>query len=131
MIGSSCIWDLLRIIWETNSRSSNREKNTDESESESDPSACKILARVVATYARFASAINFFFLPLVFGQSTFQCPNSLHKAHCFLFISLKPDYTLIFPDYLFPSDWNSCFLPPMPLLLCSLKKTVCLTSLLH
>ena len=71
------------------------------------------------------------FLPLAFGHLAFQCPNSLHKAHWFFFRFLKPDLALISPDRLFPSYWNFCFLPPMPLLLCFPKKTVGPVSFLH
>ena len=54
-------------------------ENTEESES--DPSACDFLLAVFTTFARFASDFDSFFFPLNFGQSTFQCPISLQRAH--------------------------------------------------
>ena len=53
-------------------------ENIDESDSES-PSY-EVPACVPITCARFASVFHSFFLSLIFGQSTFQCPNSLQKG---------------------------------------------------
>jgi len=67
-----------------------KNKNTDESES--DPLAFEVTACVLITCVRFVSVFDS--LSLILGQSIFQCPISLQKAHWFFFRSLKPDLNL-------------------------------------
>jgi len=62
------------------------------------------------------------FLSLILGQSTFHYPNSLQKTHWFFFRSLNPDLDFNSRKCLCPSDWNTCLLPLMPLLMYYWKK---------
>jgi len=119
MIGGSGIQDQLSIIWVINIRSSNWE--------------------------RIPMSLNLIYPPVWDSPRSLTPSSYLWPSGNQLFSALSPCtrrtdsssdlwsliWTLIFPDHLFPSYWNSCLLLPMPLLLCSLKKTVGPISLLH
>jgi len=91
-------------------------ENHSTDEFESDPPAYEVLLDCVLTICARFTSIFYSFLSLILGQSTFQCPNFLQKAHWFFFKSLKSRLDFDLPRSHLPF-WNFCLLLSMLLLM--------------